>query len=40
MAEVLDTGQIKDWRSIVTLIIFFLTSRYNMVFPKIPVVVL
>ncbi|KAK6386823.1 hypothetical protein LTS17_000085 [Exophiala oligosperma] len=32
MAEVLDTGQIKDWRSIVTLIIFFLTNL-TVLFP-------
>jgi hypothetical protein len=27
MAEELDTNQIKDWRSIVTLIVFCLTSK-------------
>ncbi|KIW18968.1 hypothetical protein PV08_03257 [Exophiala spinifera] len=32
MAEGLDTGQIKDWRSIVTLIIFFLTNL-TVLFP-------
>ncbi|KAJ9613384.1 hypothetical protein H2200_003326 [Cladophialophora chaetospira] len=38
MEQVLDTGQIKEWRSVVTLIVFVLTSKWNcaitVVLPK------
>jgi len=33
MAEALDTDKIKDWRSIITLIVFCLTSKSTLLLP-------